>query len=97
MRLMNGNHIGPINLGNPGEFSIRQLAELVRERINPELPLVFKPLPADDPTQRQPLIELATTKLKWQPKVTLEEGLDPTIGWFRQLLSSSGEVSLDAS
>ena len=86
IRLMNGNHTGPINLGNPGEFTIRQLAELVRARINPELPLIEKPLPADDPTQRQPLIDLAMAELGWQPTIPLEQGLEPTIAWFRQLL-----------
>ncbi len=59
IRLMNGAHTGPINIGNPTEFTIRQLAELVREKINPELELICKPLPQDDPLQRQPVIELA--------------------------------------
>jgi UDP-glucuronate decarboxylase len=86
IRLMNGEHTGPINLGNPGEFTIRQLAELVRTRINPELQLIEKPLPADDPTQRQPLIDLAQQELGWQPTIPLEQGLEPTIDWFRQLL-----------
>jgi UDP-glucuronate decarboxylase len=86
---MNGNHTGPMNIGNPGEFTIRQLAELVRARINPELELVCKPLPADDPTQRQPLIDLAMAELGWQPTVSLEQGLEPTIAWFRQSLQSA--------
>jgi UDP-glucuronate decarboxylase len=89
IRLMNGNHTGPINLGNPGEFSIRQLAERVRGRINPELPLIEKPLPVDDPTQRQPLIDLAMAELGWRPTISLEQGLEPTIAWFRQLLEES--------
>ena len=83
---MNGEHIGPINLGNPDEFTIRQLAELVRIRINPNLQLVEKPLPQDDPEQRQPAIELARQQLKWQPKITLEQGLFPTIEFFRKCL-----------
>ena len=86
IRLMNGDATGPINLGNPNEFSIRQLAEQVRARINPELPLIEKPLPADDPRQRQPDISLARRELSWQPKVNLEQGLEPTIAWFRELL-----------
>jgi UDP-glucuronate decarboxylase len=86
IRLMNGDHTGPINLGNPAEFTIRRLAELVRERINPDLELICKPLPADDPTQRQPVIDLAREQLGWQPTVPLEQGLEPTIAWFRQLL-----------
>jgi UDP-glucuronate decarboxylase len=87
IRLMNGNHPGPINIGNPGEFTIRQLAELVRERINPDLELIELPLPADDPTQRQPVIELAQRQLGWQPTVPLEQGLEPTIAHFRSLLA----------
>ena len=86
IRLMNGDATGPINLGNPHEFTIRQLAEQVRARINPELPLIEKPLPADDPRQRQPDIALAQQELGWQPQVSLEQGLEPTIAWFQELL-----------
>ncbi|QNI63152.1 UDP-glucuronic acid decarboxylase family protein [Synechococcus sp. A15-44] len=86
IRLMNGDHTGPINLGNPNEFTIRELAELVRIQINPELPLVEKPLPQDDPQQRQPAIDLARQQLDWQPTVSLEQGLAPTIDSFRNLL-----------
>ena len=87
MALMNGNHPGPINIGNPGEFTIRQLAELVRDRINPALPLTTQPLPQDDPLQRQPVIDLARSELGWEPKVSLEEGLTPTIAYFRERLA----------
>ena len=62
------------------------LAELVRSRINPELPLIEQPLPADDPLQRQPVIELATRELGWQPTVPLEQGLEPTIAYFREAI-----------
>ena len=86
IRLMNGDHTGPINLGNPNEFTIRELAELVRIQINPELQLVEKPLPQDDPQQRQPAIDLAREQLNWQPTVSLEQGLAPTIDSFRNLL-----------
>ena len=86
IRLMNGAHSGPINLGNPAEFTIRQLAELVRMQINPELGLVEQPLPEDDPQQRQPAIDLARQQLDWQPTVSLEQGLAPTINSFRSLL-----------
>ena len=89
IRLMNSEHTGPINLGNPDEFTIRQLAEQVRARINPELPLREKPLPADDPRQRQPEIALALRELGWAPSVRLEQGLEPTISWFRQLLGDT--------
>ena len=84
--LMNGDHTGPINLGNPDEFTIRELAELVRIQINPELQLVERPLPQDDPQQRQPAIDLARQQLNWQPTVSLEQGLAPTIDSFRNLL-----------
>ncbi len=86
IRLMNGRHSGPINIGNPSEFTIRQLAELVRARINPELAFVDQPLPQDDPLQRQPVIDLARAELGWAPKVPLEQGLEPTIAYFRDLV-----------
>ena len=84
------NDCGPINLGNPGEFTIRQLAEQVRERINPSLSFVYLPLPQDDPLQRQPVIDLAQQQLNWRPAVSLADGLDRTIADFRVRL---GEVS----
>ena len=87
IRLMNGSHTGPINIGNPGEFTIRQLAELVRDRINPKLELITKPLPQDDPLQRQPIIDLAMQELGWEPKIALQDGLQPTIDWFKKSLS----------
>ena len=86
IRLMNGSNSGPINLGNPDEFTIRQLAELVRMRINPDVQLIENPLPQDDPQQRQPAIDLARQQLDWQPTVSLEQGLVPTIDSFRNLL-----------
>jgi UDP-glucuronate decarboxylase len=89
IRLMNGGHTGPINIGNPGEFTIRQLAELVRDRINPRLELVTLPLPQDDPLQRQPVIDLARRELDWEPTISLEQGLEPTIAFFRQRLAES--------
>ena len=91
LRLMRGAHAGPMNLGNPEEFTIRELAEQVRTRINPALPLIEKPLPADDPRQRQPLIDLASEELGWQPTVALEQGLGPTIDSFRSVLGLEGE------
>jgi UDP-glucuronate decarboxylase len=86
IRLMNGDHTGPINIGNPGEFTIRQLAERVRERIQPGLELTTQPLPQDDPLQRQPVIDLARELLGWEPKVSLDEGLESTIAYFRERL-----------
>ena len=87
LRLMRGAHAGPMNLGNPEEFTIRELAEQVRARINPALPLIEKSLPADDPRQRQPSIDLASEELGWQPTVSLEHGLGPTIDSFRSVLA----------
>jgi UDP-glucuronate decarboxylase len=87
IRLMNGNHTGPINIGNPGEFTIRQLAEKVRERINPNLNFITQPLPQDDPLQRQPVIDLARQELGWQPTVALDQGLDATIAYFREAIA----------
>ncbi len=87
IKLMNGNHCGPINIGNPGEFTIKQLAELVRERINPKLELIYKPLPEDDPMQRKPVIDLAIEELNWKPTVPLERGLDKTIRWFKDTMN----------
>jgi UDP-glucuronate decarboxylase len=80
--------IGPVNLGNPCEFSVRQLAEMVIELTNSKSKLIFLPLPSDDPRQRQPDITLARNTLQWEPKVALRDGLQETIGYFRKLLAS---------
>jgi len=77
---------GPVNLGNPGEFTIRQLAETIIEMTGSAAELVFQPLPPDDPRQRQPDIRLAREALGWEPKVRLEEGLIHTIAYFDDLL-----------
>ena len=82
MRLMNGEHIGPINIGNPGEYTILQLAQTVQKMVNPDAELTFKPLPQDDPLQRQPDITKAKNLLGWEPNVNLEEGLKMTIEDF---------------
>ena len=78
--------IGPVNIGNPGEFTIRQLAELVLQKIPTTGKLVQRPLPSDDPTQRRPDITLAGEKLNWAPTIPLSEGLDRTIAYFRNKL-----------
>jgi len=88
IRLMNSDTSGPINIGNPSEFTIRQLAELIRNRIQPNLPLISKPLPQDDPMQRQPIIDLAQKQLDWTPLIPLEDGLTQTITWFRKQINS---------
>jgi len=78
---------GPVNLGNPAEFTIHELAERVLRLVGGKSKLVFKPLPADDPRQRKPDIEIARKHLKWEPKVTLEDGLNETIKYFRRKLA----------
>ncbi|HEX9462817.1 MAG TPA: UDP-glucuronic acid decarboxylase family protein [Alphaproteobacteria bacterium] len=80
---------GPVNLGNPGEFTIRQLAEKVIELTGSRSRLIFKPLPVDDPMQRKPTIALARKMLKWEPKVALNVGLERTIVYFDKLLSAT--------
>ena len=83
IRLMEGDQVGPINIGNPNEFTIRELAEKVLTLTGSQSSLVSLPLPSDDPKQRQPDITLAKKHLDWEPKVQLEEGLKKTIEFFR--------------
>ena len=87
VRMMNGpsDFIGPVNIGNSGEFSIRELAEIVLELTGSKSKLVAKPLPADDPVRRRPDISLAKAKLDWEPRVPLRDGLAETIDWFRSI------------
>jgi UDP-glucuronate decarboxylase len=87
IRMMNSRDglIGPVNIGNPGEFTIKELAELVIELTGSQSKLIYEDLPADDPKQRQPDITLAKRELKWEPKVPLREGLTKTIEWFRTI------------
>ena len=80
--------VGPVNLGNPTEFTIRELAEKVLERVDSSSKLVEMPLPSDDPTQRKPDISLAKDVAGWTPGIELDEGLDRTIPYFRSLLES---------
>jgi UDP-glucuronate decarboxylase len=77
--------MGPVNLGNPDEFTILELATLVLEMTGSKSKLIHKPLPADDPTRRRPDIGLAKKHLNWEPKVALREGLANTIAWFRSI------------
>jgi len=79
---------GPINMGNPGEFTILELAETILRMVGGRSRLVMRPLPQDDPQQRQPDIALAKTALNWSPQVHLEEGLTRTIDYFKNLLAS---------
>lgn len=80
------NITGPINTGNPGEFSMLELAELVLHLTNSKSKLVFAPLPQDDPQQRKPNIEIAKKVLNWEPRVTLEDGLKETIAYFKTVI-----------
>jgi len=87
IRLMNESHVGPVNIGNPDEYSILELAHKIQAMINPEAEIIFKPLPQDDPRQRQPDITRAKTWLGWEPTIPLAEGLKRTIDDFRDRLS----------
>jgi len=84
--LMNSNYHHPMNIGNPNEFSIKELANLIRTLINPNLEFEYKKLPHDDPKQRQPSIQLAKELLNWEPKIELKDGLLKTIDWFKHNL-----------
>jgi UDP-glucuronate decarboxylase len=87
IKLMNSKEqlTGPINLGNPGEFTIKELAEKVVKMTNSTSKIIYASLPQDDPTQRRPDIRQAKVKLGWDPKITLDEGLKPTIDFFQSL------------
>jgi UDP-glucuronate decarboxylase len=84
-----GEFTGPVNLGNPGEFSIRQLAEMILAITNSRSKIVYQALPEDDPRQRQPDIGLAAEVLGWTPKISLKDGLEKTIAYFDHLLSGT--------
>jgi UDP-glucuronate decarboxylase len=87
VRMMNGSDefVGPVNLGNPGEFTILELAKLVIDGTGSKSNIEHRPLPPDDPTRRQPDVTLARKYLGWEPKVPLQEGLQKTIDWFRSI------------
>lgn len=89
IRLMNGDQVGPVNLGNPEEYTILQLAERVQALINPDVPIRFEPLPQDDPRRRRPDITRAQEWLGWQPTVALDEGLKATIADFRERIAAA--------
>jgi UDP-glucuronate decarboxylase len=90
LRMMDAEgFLGPVNLGNPGEFTMLELAEKVLSLVGSRSKLTFLPLPQDDPRQRQPVIELAKAKLGgWEPKVDLHDGLQETIAYFRRVLAA---------
>jgi UDP-glucuronate decarboxylase len=83
----NQGFTGPVNMGNPAELTIKELAETVLSMVGGKSQVAYKPLPQDDPKQRQPDISLAKKNLGWEPQVKLEAGLEKTIGYFRKLLS----------
>ena len=88
IRLMNADYTGPVNLGNPSEYTILELAEAVQQMVNPGTPIQFKPLPQDDPRRRKPDITRAKTHLNWEPTVPLSEGLALTIKDFQRRLEN---------
>jgi dTDP-glucose 4,6-dehydratase len=83
-RLLISDYHEPINIGNPNEMTIKELAETIIKVTGSKSQIVYKPLPVDDPKVRQPNIEKAKTILGWEPKVSLEEGLNQTVEWFKQ-------------
>jgi UDP-glucuronate decarboxylase len=89
MRLMNGDYIGPVNLGNPDEYTILELAQTVQNMVNPDAEIKFEPLPSDDPRRRRPDITKAQTLLNWEPTIPLQEGLKLTIEDFRQRIKTN--------
>ena len=96
IRLMDGDYIGPMNLGNPGEYTILELAQSIQTMVNPAAELKFEPLPQDDPRRRQPDITKAKTMLGWEPTVSLQDGLGLTIEDFRSRLDAAGKLALPA-
>jgi UDP-glucuronate decarboxylase len=88
---------GPVNLGNPVEFTIRQLAEMVIEMTGSASPVVCKPLPSDDPTQRRPDITLARDCLGWEPTIVLRDGLVKTIAYFERSLRAPANLAQTAT
>jgi dTDP-glucose 4,6-dehydratase len=86
LALLDGDVVGPVNIGNPGELTVVQLAEMVREVTGSMSEIVYEPLPMDDPSQRQPDITIARTQLGWEPRVPLREGLTRTADWLRGAL-----------
>ncbi|MBO6297854.1 MAG: SDR family oxidoreductase [Lachnospiraceae bacterium] len=88
VRLMNSREgfTGPVNIGNPGEFTIKQLAEMVIDLTGSRSRIIYEPLPSDDPMQRKPVIDLAKKELGWEPTISLEEGLKKTIEYFKLIV-----------
>lgn len=94
VRLLRTNYHGPVNLGNPDEFTILQFAKMVIKKFESKSKIIYKSLPTDDPKKRKPDISLAKSKLKWSPKVKLNDGLEETIHWFKNNIDKTVKVSI---
>ena len=90
--LMNGGYDGPVNLGNPDEFTMKEFAQYVKKLTKSESEIRFLEKTQDDPSKRKPDISLAKKKIGWEPRVTVEEGLSKTINYFQQVLDEAGEI-----
>ncbi|OEU11564.1 hypothetical protein FRACYDRAFT_192403, partial [Fragilariopsis cylindrus CCMP1102] len=90
--LMNGDYDGPVNLGNPDEFTMKEFAQYVKKLTKSESDIIFLEKTQDDPNKRKPDISLAKEKLGWEPRVTVKEGLSKTITYFQQVLDEAGEI-----
>ena len=86
--LMNSSYSMPVNLGNPDEFTVKDLAKILIKKVNPDGKLIYKNLPEDDPLRRKPDIKVAKNVLNWEPSITLSEGLDKTIKYFKNYLKN---------
>jgi len=93
IRLMNGDQTGPINIGNPGEYTILELAQTIQKMVNPASEVQYKPLPQDDPRRRKPDITKAKQFFDWEPSVQLQAGLEKTIADFRDRMEANGTLS----
>ena len=97
IRLMNGDFIGPVNLGNPSEYTILQLAQTIQKMVNPDAELRFETLPQDDPKRRKPDITRAKTHFNWEPTISLQDGLEKTIADFQTRLQTEKRMSLETT
>ena len=85
LKLMNSDIKGPVNIGNPEELTIENLARIIIKKIDPDLKIIYKPCPEDDPIKRKPVIEKANKELNWSPSTSLEDGLNKTIDYFKNI------------
>ena len=90
LALLDSDHVGPVNIGNPAEYTIRQLAEMAVEVTGSGSEIIFEPLPVDDPARRRPDISLARQVLGWEPEIDLRDGLERTAAYFREVLERGG-------